>query len=39
MPAAPEWWNGIHEGLKIPCLHGLTGSSPVSGTAKPFIMR
>ena len=30
----PEWWNGIHEGLKIPCLHGLTGSSPVSGTSR-----
>lgn len=22
------WWNGIHEGLKIPCPKGLVGSNP-----------
>lgn len=26
------WWNGIHEGLKIPCSYGLVGSSPTIGT-------
>ena len=19
----PGWWNGIHEALKMPCLHGM----------------
>src|SRR5687768_17302551 len=28
----PEWWNGIHGGLKIPCPQGLEGSKPSSGT-------
>lgn len=27
-----EWWNGIHEGLKIPCPQGLVGSNPTSPT-------
>jgi hypothetical protein len=32
------WWNGIHEGLKIPCLHGLVGSSPTIGTITPQLV-
>ncbi len=27
-----EWWNGIHEGLKIPCPKRLVGSNPTSPT-------
>ena len=26
------WWNGRHQGLKIPCGRPRTGSSPVTGT-------
>ena len=26
------WWNGRHQGLKIPCGQPRTGSSPVTGT-------
>ena len=36
-----EWWNGRHEGLKIPCPHGRVGSTPTSATnnkIKIFIM-
>ncbi len=29
-----EWWNGRHEGLKIPWLQGCVGSSPISPTNK-----
>ncbi len=25
-----EWWNGRHEGLKIPWPHGCVGSNPTS---------
>lgn len=28
----PVWWNGRHQGLKIPCRKRRTGSSPVTGT-------
>lgn len=28
----PPWWNGIHEGLKIPWPQGLVGSTPTGGT-------
>ena len=28
----PWWWNGRHEGLKIPCPQGRVGSSPTRGT-------
>src|SRR5215469_13233382 len=31
-PAAPEWWNGRHDGLKIRCSQGREGSNPSSGT-------
>ena len=30
----PVWWNGRHQGLKIPCRQLRTGSSPVTGTKK-----
>ncbi len=26
------WWNGRHEGLKIPCPQGRVGSSPTRST-------
>ena len=28
------WWNGRHEGLKIPCPQGRVGSSPTRSTEK-----
>ena len=28
------WWNGRHEGLKIPCPQGRVGSSPTRSTDK-----
>lgn len=28
----PGWWNGIHEGLKIPWEQSLVGSNPTPGT-------
>ncbi len=28
----PKWWNGRHEGLKIPWPQGCAGSSPAFGT-------
>ena len=28
------WWNGRHEGLKIPCPQGRVGSSPTRSTKK-----
>lgn len=37
-----EWWNGIHEGLKIPCLPRLVGSNPTSPTKHhklPYLYR
>ena len=30
----PIWWNGIHEGLKIPSSSGGAGSSPAMGTLR-----
>lgn len=30
----PRWWNGIHEGLKIPWSLLHAGSSPARGTTK-----
>ena len=28
-----EWWNGRHEGFKIPWPYGRAGSSPASSTS------
>src|SRR5882672_5240757 len=33
----PEWWNGRHGGLKIPCPQRRVGSSPTSGTNICFL--
>ena len=30
------WWNGRHEGLKIPCPQGRVGSSPTRSTKTGF---
>ena len=29
---AGEWWNGIHDGLKIRCSQEYVGSTPTSPT-------
>ena len=33
----PKWWNGRHEGLKIPWPQGCAGSSPAFGTVNKEI--